>query len=427
MPIVPWRDVFNPNVATGNPLLPIADAGRRAICQYRQAYPLAFQNPVVGLSSASRPLQRFNEAVWDRICPEPEYSIPTASPPFYGGQCDTFYRLLGFVYLTNGSRASDFEDFLRGPLAEAGIRRVQLSDTNSVWQIFWTDANNNSGVNSVFSGAPGQVRSYEFELRRNDGQPDVCGDAPIPPVIINNPPPTSLDVTVNLGNQIVNTTLTPTNLVINEDNSFEFSPEFELGDIRIRPTIEGLDVDLQPTLALSPDVDVDLNVGGVGGALGNVLDILPSALELLTRILDLIEGGGGGECDLRPLADYIRCLIEKPNATINESTFVVNSGSGIYPISSGCVGVIVTRTGDLAAGTKVQSGTGNNPNVEYWGWASFGFSGNFTERTPLNYQNTFLKPPANANQVLINPTFGNRFTGIELIEDNSCTFDSNEA
>jgi hypothetical protein len=422
MVLVPWDDISNPGVATGNPMLPLADAARQGMCQYRQNYPLAFQNPLTTLGITPRPIQRFNDDIWDRICPEPEYQIPQQSPPFFGGQCDAFYSIVGTVEVRNTSPARDLITNVRGPLADAGIRYIEYSPSLAGVEIYITDVNGNEQTDFVFTGNPAQILDYFFSVERVDGAPDNCGDRPIPPPVIVNPPPTIFPVNVNIGGQDTELNIIPTDLTINPDNSFEFSPVFEMGGFNFRPTIEGVEFDNNPQFAFAPDVDVNLSPSTAGGALGLAAEILPEALVLLGDIIDLINNGGGQGCDLTPLADYIQCLIEKPNASITPNTLTLGNEGGVFSISDGCIGVIVTRSSTLQPGTKIQSGSGTNPNVEYWGWSSFGFDGNFSSREPLHYENTVLTPPPNANQVLINPTFANKFNAVELVEVNDCTF-----
>lgn len=404
---------------------PYADTGnalRRAACEWRRVNPLPTVYPGFFTDPIARAAQRANDRFWDRVCPDVPPPANPPEQPFFGGQCPVFYRMTGFVTQTSGAQAADFESFIQGPLLGADITLTDQPNGQTTWSIFVRDANGNTRTNAIFTGFRSQVNDWYFRLTREDGQPDNCGDSTITPPVVTQPPQVTVNAPVIIGGQEIVGPVTAIDLEINPDNTYTFSPQFEFNGIPFSILPEGVDIDVNPQLSFAPEVNANLNIGSVGGALDNIVSNIPQLLGLLFDILDLIEGGGGGECDLQPLANYIECLLEKPNAQIRTEPITANNSGGVFAIDADCVGVVVNRTGELQPGTKIQSGSGVAPNVEFWGWFAWGNSGNFTERTPLNYPNQFLIPPENVNQVLINPTFGNTFSALEFIEDNSCQF-----
>lgn len=422
MSLIPWENVRQPNGRRPSPLDAIASVGRQALCSVRQAYPPLFQNPLFELTPPGRFVQQANDEFWNFLCEDIPIPANQGQTPFVGGQCPTFYRIVGRWKVVNSAPQNGFTlvPFVQGPIEQAYKRTDPLPDGRVNVGVQYTPAGQASQFVGAIVGPSESIEYFDFSLERTDGQPDTCGDRPLVRQSIQNFNST-INAPIRIGGQVTNQPITINNFE-GDGNEYNWTPSVTLGDMTFRPTVEGLQLFPNPNFTFAPEVNLDVGAGSVPGAIANILEILPGALDLLTEILDLIEGGGGGECDLEPLANYIRCLIEKPNASIESLTLVADSASGIYPIDSRCVGVIVNRNPPLQPGTKIQSGTGNNPNVEFWGWASFGSSGNFTERTPLNYQNTFLVPVPGANQVLINPTFGNTFSAVQLIEVNSCVF-----
>lgn len=422
MSIIPWEEVRQPNGRRPSPTDAIAQIGRQALCRVRQAYTPLFQNPLFELTPPGRFVQQANDEFWSFLCEDIPIPADQGNTPFLGGQCPTGYKIVGRWKVVNGNPQNGFTlvPFVQGPVEQAYKRTNSLPDGRVNVGVQYKPAGQPSQFAGAIVGLSESIEYFDFFLERLDGLPDDCGDSPLERTPIQNFN-TTINAPIRIGGQQVDQEIT-INDFEGDAVDYDWTPSITVGDMVFRPTIEGLQVLPNPNFTFAPEVTLDVGTGSVPGAIASVLEILPSALDLLTEILDLIEGGGGGECDLQPLADYIRCLLEKPNASIESDSLVVNSSFGIYPIDSRCVGVVVNRLGPLQPGTKIQSGTGNNPNVEFWGWASFGRSGNFSERIPLHYQNTFLKPVPECNQVLINPTFGNTFSALQLIEVNNCSF-----
>lgn len=388
-----------------DPFSTLANGLRGLACQAFDTYrDLMLPPPDV----ASGLFRRAAEPFWDSVlCPPPPGNYPLS----YAPGCNVQYQAVrvGNVLRPNGTVFSGANQTIN-----IGTQVVRLTYRVDGRQFAYVITRTSGAVDEIVqnpstfpTGGTWDITS--LAIARADGLP-VNTACDVPPVV--NPeilfPPI---INIDIGGDVFPVEISP--VTYNVDGDTYFSPSFNTSLGPVQFDLGG--VNFGPFFLPS----LNIGGGGQGGATpAEITQIVNNENNSQTTQI-----AQETKIELARLAEYISCLIERPNEQISTDTIASNQEGGIYSLPPGCFAVVIQRTGAIGIGTRIQSGSGTAPNVEYWGWYAIGRTGNYGVRENLSYQDTIVFVPERANEIIINPTFKNRFTAIALISSNSCTFE----
>lgn len=182
------------------------------------------------------------------LCPSnaSQEAIFGSPPTFSGGQCSAVYDVVVRLFAPNGS-SQDTEGRIQGPVR--GLRFLDPPSVNlSGLYIVGSGGGGPDGESYaiVSSGSPAQIPSSNIvSVRRVDGQPDNCGNAP------------------NTGGQIISNvtngdTIDNSKVVNNSDFSTVIPVEFNLGGISNTLNLQFGPIEIESLLPVS----FNINIGG---------------------------------------------------------------------------------------------------------------------------------------------------------------------
>ena len=336
----------------------------------------------------------FNRALWRSLCANRPAGLPSVAPPFQGGQCKSVVYDVNIHYEIQ--KLADGQIIYRGDggrQVEGPVKGVAIySDSNnsSVGVVAAGPANGLPYQGGYFHGVD-SASIYDFKyvnyrinfVRRLDGQPDNCGDLPVPgstPVVL---PPAQRT----------------TNIVVNNVNG-------ETTNVTAILDFPSASVDFGVNVPLKVEIDgrkFYLNVEGWYSG----------------------EPDGGGAPDLQPINENILKLEGTLNqyfAPVNPSdddTLVLISPSGDKPSdqqesvpNARWLVVDLTKMPD-----KAQYG-GDSPTVYFAGWIEFLKEGRAFPRQQINFEQSIFRFPDGADGYAYTFTNGAQGNVSVYVEEN---------
>lgn len=415
--LVPWSDVTSnrPN----NPLTGLANAGRRAICQVRQAFPYLFAYSGNGLPPTVNDFLSGRQ-FWDDLCTEHPLPPSSQDEVFRGGQCAIGYTVCGTHLRTDLSDQTFCLPDIQGPLQRVSWRRVQVpSEDREDFAVDVIDAN---GVTRSVGIGSQQISRRTIYDRYITIQPQTpnCGDRTVIPTLPVTPPPNVVNVTnIQLGGQQINTTVNLPDLNTTNWPDFTFSPSVDLGGINFQFTLGGIVINL-------PD---GVNIPGTSSSvdLSPVLNrIDEQTLAIRTDISGVVTeiDNLGTLIDERfdDLESLIRCCCCEENVSYEITTLVTNSSGGRYQLPDNCVAIRIIGSDIDVGNIRVQPGSGTSPSVYFWGWYSIAYDNDDGgERVPLSFVSTAVAALPRAQYIAVCPYFGAKCTVIAVAKNKNCS------
>jgi hypothetical protein len=409
--LIPYSEL--PLRRDDNPLFAAADELRGLICRAYNAAPWAFIPPAATAPDFVRDVNRgFYD---DFLCAEPLPPEPQDNGLTFADGCREFYRVtLDYTETPGNIQRSTFIDAF-------SVVNAYTSIDDGVYFLNITNTINGTTANLISVITNGDRITNNITITKLSGDPiGTCDDFQRPDPVIIFPP----IVIVPTPNQTYEVPI--------EVTTFEFE-----GDTYIQPSFftpispiffnfDG--VNLNPTFA--PDINFNPEFGGNGDN-GDNPPSLPDIENVVnqgnqTVINQLTQTIENNQCDLTPvlnridglsfqfdaaeILDIIRCYTEDELGDLEFSIATNADDGGIFPIPDNAVVAVIELVGLPTPQTRIQSGSGDAPNVVYWGWYAVDFLGEGPiQRQELHYSTQAVSLSDRNESIIINPIRGNQF------------------
>lgn len=304
----------------------------------------------------------FNRELWREFCKERPAGLPSSEPPFKGGQCPVVYVPHLYYEVAHVGGAVFFSETIARESGVGPVLGVELRRDPTYTYLSIKFANNGNPYYRDYSIVANSAHEFRnariVRVDRPDGQPDNCGNPPVPPVtpvVLPVSQRTTNIVVTNIENKTTNVSLVvdfPSAAV-----DFSFNP-------MLRVTIDNR--------------KFYLNVDGWYSGEPSVSADLPNIENVFSTTLN----------------QYFAPI----NPSINNNLILVSPSAGKKKGGeekdiSGAQWLIwdLTRLPD-----KAQYGE-NSPTVYFAGWFSFYKEGRCMERRQINYERGIVRFPDGAD------------------------------
>jgi hypothetical protein len=408
------------NNSPQGPLGEVANGLRGLACQALDTFPDYFLPPPNPLFGAVR---EAGLDFWENtLCPP-----PSPNPQYaYAPGCAVEYNAVLDADILNPDGSFRITGSGVHPIG-FNVVSVWYETEGEILTIVWRLANGNVDTKRLEPNLLPPTwtwRVNSISLARADGQPvqtpctnPVDYDFPdiYPPVIY-----------IPIGGNTYPVEINPVTYDIGGDTYF--SPQFNtsLGPFEFSPT----GVNISPVFL--PQIIPTISPGDGGATPDQVDDIINNANTIQTTNLgDIINNTTTTQtqeitenvgADLQALADFIECLIERPNESISGQILATQTPGEVLPLPDGTFAVYIMLAAPPSAKTRIQAGSGTSPQLYYWGWYAIGQNGRFTTRQELHYQGQVARIDRYQDSILINPIYGNVARVVALIRSNACQF-----
>lgn len=412
---IPWGAALDPT----NPLSYFATPLAQSICRFRR------NNPVIWGGQADRPawIRDGDNRFWNDICAPFEPPLEPYYP--FGGQCPGVAYEFYLIDDTGAGRnwtSSSGGGALTGPLLNVQIEKRDQFDLGYDTSIDLLATNVNGAQRRRTFGAPSlpqavDVSQWTYQIRRQDGQADVCPDLPdypIPP----EPPPVSFPITINNDNRSYPVTVNVPGLDVNNWPDFTFIPRFAIGPIEFEVNPEGISIpdgvipgfspSFAPTVNLTPVIDASVNIN--------------NNLQAGFANINVQLGGlrGNRNVDLSELIEKIECCCGEYDE-LSTVAVVQNSRGGNFNLPDNCVGVVVSVSGEFTPQTPVQSGSNGGLDVYHWGSVAVSSrNGAPGSRTALQYSPQCFEGIEGIKFATVQMNYNNRCNIVAIIRERNC-------
>lgn len=199
------------------------------------------------VTNGRNPASSFARGYMNQVCSTVNPSPPNLSVPFTGGQCPTRYTIfVEFDVIPQGSttpqtrREFCFQN-IRGPLQSLTANVDNVRNEVGVTVVAPQTPNGSSVGFNTPSGSTVPEDSVVFDVIRQDGLPDDCGDPP-PEYPPETPPqPGDLNTTINITN--IDGFDTVYDLTWNQvNNNYNFPMYFKLNGVNVTLDLGGIHI-----------------------------------------------------------------------------------------------------------------------------------------------------------------------------------------